>query len=670
MRYAVMDRLQKKIAYSALPRHQARAWCSWHQHAMSHKGAEWLAQRDKALWQVANIHRTGDMLAPVKAIQVMQSERIAHNRSGYPLGVEGAIVRMYAEAQRPSAVRRLAAVLRGYTSIRLKRASKAQVEKASKSINSPPAFSQRLLETVFCHPVKRPDNVESLLSYLARVSDLGDEVRVVSLLPRLRRGNHPWYDESYLDTLRLPAIIDLSGTSMYPGSIACPRSIKEKPFGSLLSSLLTAGRVPTSLLDCYPTVASSYDRYGHKTKLKRFPLQEAAAQFQLDQGHHFLGKIVLLQEGGAKGRVICSPNAWIQMYMYPLHQLISCCIRDLEATGHSLGISCMFDQIKGAEYASMRIQQGGYVSAVDLSSATDRFPLAFQQGVLMDMGLERFALALTDLTGPYKGLDGQPWYYRTGQPMGLYGSFPLFHLSHWSLLEGLASTLFRGLVGSEPLYAILGDDVLIFDKALEQLYMAALSEWGVPVSTHKCYSGDNTEFAGFMISRKGDYVSTFRPYKHPAGNTAAALPLCHAIGSRVKTWSPWWHSAYMAYQATLGLRDYGLTPLVTDQETTARKAAPPGESYLSSLVTMLSYVSPITPEPLRAWDECCLSLLQVKESLADIGHVGVQTGHAFDVQDYIAAESLRKDTAWQRKLEFTSDPLVAEYRARIRNVSM
>lgn len=641
----VMDSLQKKIAFSSLPVTQAKAWIARTEHFLTHKGKEWTSARGAALWNVANLHRSG---AHEQALKVMQSSRIAHNDQGYPSnGVEAAIVRAYVESRRPSSTRRLAAVLRGYSSIRLSEASKSQVAKARLSINNPP-------DVVYpdITPIPNP-------SYMVVV----DRKNVVTHLPGPKYGSWKQLDPS---DLTYPSIAELSGTSRYPSTFHLPSRMKEKPFASLLASLMSKGKVPWSLLQCYREVEIDlFGQYGELIEVPDHPLRGAAATSQLKSGDTTLGRIVVLQEAGAKGRVITSPNAWIQFYLYPLHQLLARYIRGAEEGRISNGISSMYDQMRGVNHAMAVMESGGYVSAVDLSSATDRFPLVLQQATLRELNLGMFADAFDDLRGPYQGPDGDWWYYNTGQAMGLYGSFPLFHLTHWALLEGLVYRL-RLDQDPSPKYAVLGDDVLFFSQELQEAYLAELDSWGVPVSWHKCYEGDLTEFAGFMISRKGEHVSGYRPFKHVEGGFAPTLNVCHAVGSRVRRWGPYWSRSFDAYQATLSKRDLSLEPLVSTSENSYGKAAYPGEAYLSSLVSEIRWTVPgIDPAIFEAWANSNLSLLKAKERLSDVGRPGIKTGDGFDPGAYVADERDRKSRDRVYRRMFSSDPLVRAYREQL-----
>ena len=652
-----MDPIWKKIAYSALPKVQANAWCSLTTHFLTYKGKEWTAGRGKALWNVANLHRSGQLAS---AREVLQSNRIAYDSTtALPKGVEGAIVLAYARSKKPSSVRRLAAVMRGYTSIRLSHPSTEQVEKARNSINGEylgVPFDE--VTVPYHYPRKKPG--ESAEHYRARAPR-----NAVLHLPGSHFGMWPKMKDG--TQLRLPPITELSGISRYPAPVRLPKGLKEKPFSHMLVSLLTMGYVPLSLRRCYSQEAyPEYDRYGKAEFHPDFRLRIVAERALVGKVQQVpLGKIVVLQEGGAKGRVICSPTAWIQLYMMPLHKKLASTIKSLENSSEAVshGISCMFNQVRGVDYARKRMSDGGFVAAVDLSSATDRFPLYLQQVALQELGLMQYAVALNDLRGPYKGPDGKPWYYNTGQPMGLYGSFPLFHLTHWAFLEAAAIAVFGPDRTGEPKYAVLGDDVLLFDRRLAVEYRKRLQHFGVPVSGHKCYQGDNTEFAGFFISKRQDAIAAFRPFKYGSGLNALAL--CHALGGRVRKWGPWFSRAFAAYQATLSSRDLSLEPLFSEKPDPWGRGGSPGMAYFGALLTQLRWTVRLPEafyDSIEAWDKSSYALLQVEEKLSDIGHSGISTGDGFTPETYIASELERRSSDQQMRRHFSADPLVRAYR--------
>jgi hypothetical protein len=101
------------------------------------------------------------------------------------------------------------------------------------------------------------------------------------------------------------------------------------------------------------------------------------------------------------------------------------------------------------------------------------------------------------------------WYYKKeafswskGQPMGLRASFPAFALTHGLLLHHISN--------GADVFAILGDDVVIWDTSVYERYIQLMQEWQVPISTHKTLSSSRLcEFAGAVIHSN----MVFRNYK-------------------------------------------------------------------------------------------------------------------------------------------------------------
>jgi hypothetical protein len=140
--------------------------------------------------------------------------------------------------------------------------------------------------------------------------------------------------------------------------------------------------------------------------------------------------------------------------------------------------------------------EGPYYS-FDLSAATDRFPLAFQERVVRSLlGSNTQMKAWSSL------LVGQEFYvpwedrfikYETGQPMGAYSSWAIFTLSHHIIVQWSAF-----LIGEYPTnkYILLGDDIVIGGTELAETYKAIMSSLGVGISNYKSHVSTNTyEFA-------------------------------------------------------------------------------------------------------------------------------------------------------------------------------
>lgn len=516
-----------------LPKRQAGVLSARYQHWELYKGTQWVVDRLKAIFTAAKLHING---RHASSLEVLRENCIKVSPNGIPSGVEGALF-LRAISEKPRTRRKAFAILRGYTGLYLDEMSEAQVSKSRNSINAPYGG--------FC-----PKPAESIAAWRSAFG-----VR----------------DGMVLDQkLELGCITDLRATSSYPNETL---GSKELPYESMVASLMSRGFVPKSLLDYYG---------------KDFAMRQVAQGNQSLSGSSTLGKIVVLQEGGAKGRVICSPNAWIQYYMYPLHQALDRIISKEEASP-IYGVSCVKDQLRGVYLALQKMEENRFISSVDLSSATDRFPLWLQRAVLTALGLHDFGEIFKDLSGPYDSPDGEHWTYRTGQPMGVYASFPLFHLTHLYTLRWCCKQL--GLDSDEKHFAVLGDDVLIFDERLDTLYKQVLQGLDVPVSETKSYTGHYVDFAGFSLS-KGQHP--YRPYKWSKGmNLGPVIMTMATFAKSVKGLSKWWSKNYSVFTLSQGLRDLTLAPLVPVNTPVVGQQTVASHEYFMSLASKLEAKSSV-----------------------------------------------------------------------------
>lgn len=140
--------------------------------------------------------------------------------------------------------------------------------------------------------------------------------------------------------------------------------------------------------------------------------------------------------------------------------------------------------------------------SVDLTEATDRFPLSLQVEVIGRLfGNQLAEVWMEILTGfPFTHFSAgkrTEVLFRTGQPMGALSSFPAFALTHHVVVRALARK-FRVPAS----YAILGDDIVIRGDTLGKAYMEFLGSIKVPYSPAKTFiSNEVLEFAKRVIVR-------------------------------------------------------------------------------------------------------------------------------------------------------------------------
>jgi len=584
------------------------------EHWLEHKGTEWLSERWKGIRNAALLVRSGN---PEAAVKVMSDAGISV-RKDQPVsrGPFGIIQLAYIAAQDSHRLRTCEALLRGYTAVTLKTCSKKQVGKARKVITGPSTALHShdkvctiLIEKVCSRSFKKPNQDNS------------------------------------------PDITGICGIkSYYTGYIGLGTDLRSRPFASAIVSSLVVGSVPKSV------VGLCGDN----------PIRTLAEDVQKEIGNNpdTFGKVSFLQEGGCKARVICLPSFWMQAYYKPLQDglLRRLAYEEANQAGVRDGISCVYDQNRGAYALQQWMRDKRPLWSFDLSAATDRFPLQHQITYLRKSGLEDWAIPVQEAARGqyYVPSRKENWSYSVGQPMGLNFSFPLFHLTHHAILEGLSKQIGPTV---KPSYAVLGDDVLIADKALAFTYRKVIEQMGVEISSAKSLEGvDVQTFAGFTGVSTSRGIQIFRPFKHGMdfGIKGRELNLLDALGPQVRKWSAWWSRSFDQFNRTYPLRNPDLSPILPGQDDRLMGLGPGSRWYSSTtelvLRTWLKWRQPGDEESgdlhlagvfgSKDWNRLWSTLLREKESVLT---------STFDVKQYVTDERAKLRTN-----QLSKDPLIRD----------
>ena len=202
-----------------------------------------------------------------------------------------------------------------------------------------------------------------------------------------------------------------------------------------------------------------------------------------------VGRIGLIQEPGYKLRAVANPSRVYQCALQPLGDYLYNILRDLPW-------DCTFNQMKPSETIKAHLSSYKTIHSVDLTGATDYFPLDFQLKILKKLLVNHEYISL------FEELSRGPWNYQgstirwlKGQPLGLYPSFGSFALAHGLLLFILND--FR----HENAFFVLGDDVVILDDRLHSRYMDVLKSFECPISGSKSISSNLLcEFGGKIFT--------------------------------------------------------------------------------------------------------------------------------------------------------------------------
>jgi hypothetical protein len=202
------------------------------------------------------------------------------------------------------------------------------------------------------------------------------------------------------------------------------------------------------------------------------------------------GRIGLIQEPGFKLRAVANPGRVFQRALKPFGDQIYDALK-------ALPWDCTHNQDRPNHVIQRHLRERRTAYAVDLTGATDYFPLDLQLEVLDEMFLRKDYISL------FHELSRSPWWYTgsdgnrrlltwtKGQPLGLYPSFGAFALTHGLLLFALNDFSHR------EMFYVLGDDVVILDETLYNRYTQALVSLGCPFSPSKTITSSLlTEFGG------------------------------------------------------------------------------------------------------------------------------------------------------------------------------
>jgi hypothetical protein len=188
-----------------------------------------------------------------------------------------------------------------------------------------------------------------------------------------------------------------------------------------------------------------------------------------------LGRISLIAEGGGKTRTIAIGNFWIQSALKGIHNKIMGILSKIKTDG-------TYAQDDQAQRI-VRESFGHSVYCYDLSNATDRFPIILQIKILNKIFGEDIGCSwghiMSDIPYSY---NNKEYKWKVGQPLGLLSSWAVFTLTHHSVVRYCASL--EGLNNFED-YAILGDDIVIWNHGVADRYYRFMEINGVSINLSK-----------------------------------------------------------------------------------------------------------------------------------------------------------------------------------------
>jgi hypothetical protein len=191
----------------------------------------------------------------------------------------------------------------------------------------------------------------------------------------------------------------------------------------------------------------------------------------------YTGRITFVKAPGGKTRLVAIGNYYIQDVFKYIHRALYGVLRKIPQDG-------TYDQDQQSQIVKKLTKEKVDIWSYDLTKATDRFPVSIQKDVLKSLNKEigdNWEIILDNLKFYFKG---NSYQYKVGQPMGLYSSWAVFAITHHSIIQYCAY-----ISGRIPFskYAVLGDDVAIWDRKVAEKYKELIEGLDIKISDLKSF---------------------------------------------------------------------------------------------------------------------------------------------------------------------------------------
>jgi hypothetical protein len=190
--------------------------------------------------------------------------------------------------------------------------------------------------------------------------------------------------------------------------------------------------------------------------------------------------------------VVAILDYWSQTVLRAFHDYLFRVLRKIDQ-------DCTFNQGKFQD----KTKDWKVFYSIDLTAATDRFPIQFislvLKGLLPDHYVHSWIHVMIGLPFDFKQHKRLVKVnYEVGNPMGAYSSWNSFTLAHHYIMYWCCKEL--GINFKKAKYLILGDDVLIGDTSLRNKYLEVLNHLDVEVSLIKSHESSKLfEFAKRLV---------------------------------------------------------------------------------------------------------------------------------------------------------------------------
>jgi len=207
----------------------------------------------------------------------------------------------------------------------------------------------------------------------------------------------------------------------------------------------------------------------------------------LDLNKRSTGKLSIVEDPELKMRIIAMLDYTSQFVLKPIHENILNKLKNFPCDR-------TFTQDPKHPW---KVNQEKFFS-LDLSSATDRFPIELQTKLLLyiynnDLDFVQSWKSLLINRNFQVGETTEYLRYSVGQPMGAYSSWAVFTITHHLVVQYAARLC--GYIDFND-YILLGDDIVIKNNKVAHKYITLMTRWGVDISPTKTHvSIDTYEFA-------------------------------------------------------------------------------------------------------------------------------------------------------------------------------
>ncbi|DAB41745.1 RNA-dependent RNA polymerase [Oxybasis rubra mitovirus 1] len=204
------------------------------------------------------------------------------------------------------------------------------------------------------------------------------------------------------------------------------------------------------------------------------------------------GRLAQSLEGAGKRRLFVIGNYFKQRLLYPIHAWAMSVLRRIPMDG-------TFFQERPIQRLVMKDLQT--VFSFDLSSATDRWPVPIihdlvacifgqtMASCIVNGSLALNACSLKNIIGKQTNV-----CFVVGQPLGYYGSWALFSLTHHFMVWLAADRVNPNRKTPFRDYALLGDDIVIANKEVAHEYRKYLDRLQVKISDAKSITSERGAF--------------------------------------------------------------------------------------------------------------------------------------------------------------------------------